>query len=40
MIVENDLEEFLIPIKMDLIKLFDVKKKYIVMDIIDGLVEK
>ena len=38
-IVENNEKEFLIPIRMDLIKLFDVKKKNIVMDIIDGLVE-
>jgi len=38
--VKNGEDEFLIPIRMDLIKLFDVKKKKIVMDIIDGLVNE
>ena len=37
LIVENDSKEFMIPINNDLMKFFDVNKKYIVIDIIDGL---
>ena len=37
-IVEDESKEFMIPINNDLVKLFDVDEKYIVIDIIDGLV--
>ena len=37
LIVENDSKEFMIPINNDLMKFFDVNEKYIVIDIIDGL---
>ena len=37
MIVDNEGEEFMIPINNDLIELFDFEKKHIIIDIIDGL---
>ena len=37
LIVENDSKEFMIPLNNDLMKFFDVNEKYIVIDIIDGL---
>ena len=40
MIVQNESKEFMIPIRNDLIKLFDVKKKCVIIEIIDGLVDK
>ena len=40
MIIENEQKEFMIPIRNNLIMLFDVDKKYIIIDIIDGLVDK
>ena len=38
MIIEGESKEFMIPIQTDLIKLFDVNEKYVVIDIIDGLI--
>ena len=38
MVIRNESKEFLIPIRNDLIKLFDVDKKYVIIEIIDGLV--
>ena len=40
MIIQNKNKEFLIPIRNDFIKLFDVDKKCVVIEIIDGLVDK
>ena len=38
MVVENKGKEFLIPLRNDLIKFFDVNKKRVIIKIIDGLV--
>ena len=40
MVVEYESKEFMIPINNDLVKLFDVEEKYIVIDVVDGLVDK
>ena len=37
-IVQLESKEFMIPINNDLVELFDVNEKYIVIDIADGLV--
>ena len=38
-IVQYQSEEFMIPINNDLVKLFDVNEKYVIIDIADGLVD-
>ena len=38
MVIKNGDKEFLVPIRNDLIKLFDVDERYVVVEIIDGLV--
>ena len=40
MIIQNESKEFMIPIRNDLIKLFDVNKKCVTIEIIDGLVDE
>ena len=39
-IVEFEFREFMIPINSSLVELFDVDEKYIVIDVVDGLVDK
>ena len=39
MIVQNELKEFMVPVRNDLIKLFDVDEKYIIIEVIDGLID-
>ena len=39
MIIQNESKEFMIPVRNDLIKLFDVDEKYIIIEIIDGLID-
>ena len=38
MVIKNGDKEFLVPIRNDLIKLFDVDERYVIVEIIDGLV--
>ena len=38
-IIQLESKEFMIPIKADLIKFFDIEKKYVMIDIADGLVD-
>ena len=39
MIIQNGSKEFMIPVRNDLIKLFDIDEKYIIIEIIDGLID-
>ena len=38
-IIQFESKEFMIPINSDLVELFDVDEKYIVIDVVDGLVD-
>ena len=39
MIVQTESKEFMVPVRNDLIKLFDIDEKYIVIEIINGLID-
>ena len=39
MVIEKELKEFMVPVRNDLIKLFDVDEKYIIIEIIDNLID-